>query len=206
MAKGLFWSDPNSEPKKAYNWVMSFNQIPAWILKSTTKPNFTITESSTQFLGHTFYHPGRVEWQPIEVVLGDPIQPDSAASMMNLLRQMGYDYPDGLDYASGTNNKGGNPSGISKKRAVEAMGVTEIKQLNADGEVVEHWELHNPFITKAEFGSLDYSSDEMVNVSVSIRYDYATMNSLVGGTNYVIAGGFNKRPMPRPKGKGRGAV
>ena len=197
-----FWSDNMSEPKKAYNWVMSFAGIPQWMLKTAGKPNFSITESSHSFLGHTFYHPGRVEWQPIDVTLGDPVQPDAAASMMNLLRQMGYDYPDGLGYADG--RKGRGPTGISKRRAVQAMGETKITQLNADGEALEEWRLINPFITKAEFGSLDYSSDEMVDVSISIRYDYAVMT--LAQSKLRIAAGFNKSPMPRPDGAGGGAI
>jgi len=203
MANGMhFWSDNISEPKKNYNWVMSFNAIPHWVLKTATKPNFTITESSTNFLGHTFYHPGRVEWQAIDVTLGDPVQPDSAASLMNLLRQMGYDYPDGLDYADGKKGKG--PTGISKKRAVAAMGETKITQLNADGEALEEWALINPFITKAEFGSLDYASDDMAEVSVTIRYDYAVMTLLESKLR--IAGGWNKAPQPRGGGSGPGGV
>ena len=197
-----FWSDSMSEPKKAYNWVMTFNGVPQWMLPPASKPNFSVTESSHSFLGHTFYHPGRVEWQPIDITLGDPVQPDAAASMMNLLRQMGYDYPDGRGYADG--RKGRGPTGISKKRAVQAMGETKITQLNADGEALEEWRLVNPFITKAEFGSLDYSSDEMVDVSISIRYDYAVMT--LAQSKLRIAGGFNKKPQPRPDGGGGGAI
>ena len=121
---------------------------------------------------------------------------------MNMLRQMGYDYPDGLDYAEGRDGRG--PTSISKKRAVQAMGVTEICQLNADGEKLESWELINPFITKAEFGSLDYSSDEMVDVSITIRYDYAIMTT--SESRLRIAGGHNRSPKPRPKGKGGGVI
>ena len=194
----LFWADPNSEPKKAYNWLMGFNSVPQWTLKTVTKPNFTITESSTNFLGHSFYHPGRVEWQAIDATLGDPVQPDTAAHMMTLLRQMGYDYPDGLDWANGRGGKW--PTGISKKRAVLAMGETYIVQLNAEGEELERWSLKNPFITKAEFGSLDYSSDEMVDVSITIRYDYAVMT--VGGEP--MNAGLH--PRPRKNGNAGGAI
>ncbi len=203
MSNGAhFWSDNISEPKRAYNWVMVFAGVPQWMLKTATKPNFTITESSTSFLGHTFYHPGRVEWQAIDVTLGDPVQPDAAATMMNMLRQMGYDYPDGLDYGNGQGNLG--PTGISKKRAVQAMGETKITQLDADGGALEEWKLVNPFITKAEFGSLDYSSDEMVDVSITIRYDYAIMTEV--NSRHRIAGGFNRAPQPRPNGKGGGVI
>jgi hypothetical protein len=199
-----FWSDNASEPKKAYNWVMTFNGVPQWMLKTASKPNFSITESSHSFLGHTFYHPGRVEWQPIDVTLGDPVQPDAAASMLYLLRQMGYDYPDGLAYADGANSRTGMPTGISKKRAVAAMGLTKITQLDADGDAIEEWRLHNPWITKAEFGSLDYSSDVIVDVSFSIRFDYAVMTNVEASLR--IAGGKGKPQKVRAKGSGGGVI
>jgi hypothetical protein len=199
---GHFWSDSLSEPKKAYNWIMVFNGIPSWVLKTVTKPNFTITETTQNFLGHTFYHPGRVEWQAIDCTLGDPVQPDSAASMMHLLRQMGYDYPSGEDWAIGSGNSG--PTSISKQKAVTAMGVTEIRQLNGDGQPLESWELINPFITKAEFGTLDYASDEMVEIAVSIRYDYAIMTTGEAATRVWNAAGAS--PKPNPDGHGGGVI
>ena len=201
MGAEHFWSDNVSEPKRSYNWVMEFNQIPVWMLKTATKPNFTVTESTTNFLGHTFYHPARVEWQAIDVTLGDPVQPDAAASMVYLLRQMGYDYPDGLAYANGVGNQG--PTGISKKRSVAAMGDTSITQLSAEGGELEKWELINPFITKAEFGSLDYASDDMVEVSITIRYDFAILTHKDASRR--IAGSFNKGgPIARPRADGTG--
>ena len=111
---------------------------------------------------------------------------------------MGYDYPDGLDWANGRGGKW--PTGISKRRAVAAMGETYIVQLNADGEELERWTLKNPFITKAEFGSLDYSSDEMVDVSVSIRYDYAVMTVAGEPMNAGL------HPRPRKDGNAGGAI
>jgi hypothetical protein len=66
---------------------------------------------------------------------------------------------------------------------VDALG-TEIKlsQLDADGvNFIETWVVKNPLITSVEFDTLDYSSDELLNITVGIKYDYATIEGLPPG-------------------------
>ena len=58
---------------------------------------------------------------------------------------------------------------------VDALG-GEIKlaQLDHTGKVeLEKWVIKNPLITSADFGTLDYGSDEMLNIAVNITYDFA---------------------------------
>ena len=69
---------------------------------------------------------------------------------------------------------------MSKAASVAALGPTiTLNQYdsNPDGSntPVETWQLHNPWITEVNFGSLDYSSDEMVEIELTIRYDWATL-------------------------------
>ena len=46
----------------------------------------------------------------------------------------------------------------------------------ADGKEIEEWELVNAWIKDVKLGELDYESDDMVDVEIEIRYDYAQMN------------------------------
>ena len=39
--------------------------------------------------------------------------------------------------------------------------------------VLEKWSINNPIITSVDFGNLDYSSDDLVNISMTIAYDWA---------------------------------
>ena len=41
--------------------------------------------------------------------------------------------------------------------------------------VLEKWILNNPFLTNVDFGNLSYSSDDLVNISMTIKYDWATL-------------------------------
>ena len=66
---------------------------------------------------------------------------------------------------------------------IDALG-TEIKlsQLDAAGnQFIETWIVKNPLITSVDFDTLDYSSDELLNITVNIKYDYATIDRLPQG-------------------------
>ena len=91
---------------------------------------------------------------------------------------------------------GGEPTinTITKKSMVESLGnEIRIVQLGtpppADGaqgpttamKVLEEWVIHNPIITGVDFDSLDYSTEELLNIKVSITYDWASLSAPEGG-------------------------
>ena len=41
--------------------------------------------------------------------------------------------------------------------------------------------MHNAFITSVEFGDLDYTSDDLNEVTIKVRYDYAVLNDPTTG-------------------------
>ena len=53
------------DPKRQFRWLVTFgnSDLKSWYAKSVKKPSFTIGETPHQFINHTFYYPGRVEWQ-----------------------------------------------------------------------------------------------------------------------------------------------
>ena len=60
-----------------------------------------------------------------------------------------------------------------------ALGGVTIAQLDANGNRVEEWKLWNPMITDMKFGDLAYGDDELVELSVTFKYDWATLNARV---------------------------
>ena len=150
MALEGFWSDYSIEPKRKFRWVLSFRGIPQWILKRVTKPNFTVETTEHSFINYKFYYPGRVTWEEVSLTLADPVYPDASATMMQLVRDMGYVMPHRFL------NDGGERSGkvvtISKQAAVQALGgAMYLQQLDAEGDLIEEWKLYNPFITGVSF-------------------------------------------------------
>ena len=163
MAKSGFWADPKVEPKRAYRWVLNIGGIPQWLCTKVSKPGFSITESEVTYINHKFYYPGRVEWQEVSLTLADPLNPDASATMMSILDASGYKLPKTPD----------DTSTLSKKKSIDALGTVRISQLDPEGKAAEIWDLVNAWVKDVKFGELDYSSDEMVNIELTLRYDFA---------------------------------
>ena len=165
---GSFWSDFKVEPKRAYRWILYLGGIPSWICKKVSKPSFAVSETEHTFLNNKFYYPGPVQRNTVTVTLADPVEPDAAATMLKIIQESGYQLPVDAEKAQA--------STISKAKAVQALGTVRIQQIGADGKEIEEWELVNAWIKDVKLGELDYESDDMVDVEIEIRYDYAQMN------------------------------
>ena len=53
------------------------------------------------------------------------------------------------------------------------FGVFATDDINC-GEILEEWNLHNAFITSAKFGDFDYSSEDMREIELTFKYDWAS--------------------------------
>ena len=177
-----FWQSPTIEPKRAFKFVLrvagteTFG-IKQFLVKKVTKPSFTVSESEHKYLNHSFYFPGKIQWNEVAFTIVDTLgMADGTVAMVELFKQMGYSLPANPDAgpsALGT---------ISKKSATAAMGQVEIVQIDSEGNEREVWTLNNAWFKDVKFGDLDYDSEDMLNVEVSLRYDNAKLRS-TGGTN-----------------------
>ena len=52
-----------------------------------------------------------------------------------------------------------------------------IQQVDAKGSVIEKWTLYDVFIKSVDFGSLAYSDDELIEITIGLSYDYATLET-----------------------------
>lgn len=188
MADNRFWSDHAIEPKRKFRWALGFNGIPYWLLKKASRPTINLTEAEHTFLNYKFYFPGRVEYDELTLTIADPLHPDASAVMMELLNRSGYVVPSDIDLNV--------PRTLTKKAAVEAVGgKMYMSQLNAEGEIVEEWEFWNPWIKSVNFDEGDYESDDLINLEVTFRYDWASMNSNLPGAAAAL-----KTPRPKVQG------
>ena len=179
MASQKFWSDASIEPKRKYRFLLSFNGIPQWIVKTTGKPNFSVSESEHSFINYKFYYPGRLEWEEISMTLVDPVDPDMSATFSDIITQGGYAPPTDQN-SLGT---------ISKAKATSALGAVTITQIDSDGNPIETWTLWNPFIEDIKYGeSLDYGNAELTEISISLRYDWARIET-ANDSSAVASGG-----------------
>lgn len=177
-----FWSSTDlttPEPKRNYRWLVFVGGIDPWVAKKVSKPGFSVTETQHTWLNHNFYYPGKVEWSTVSITFVDPAAPDLTQTLYNALKGGGYAFPESpTTYAT-----------LSKALSRQALGQVRIQQVGdqhsntADGGVVvegarvlEEWFLYNAWIKDVKFGELDYTSDDLTEVTLEIRYDYAKLN------------------------------
>ena len=83
-----FWTDhTGQDPKRNFRFIATIGNMPdgaTWYCKSAQKPAFTVADVSHSFLNHTFYYPGKVEWQEVEIVMVDPVSPDALANTLSI--------------------------------------------------------------------------------------------------------------------------
>ena len=166
MSADRFWNEPDVEPKRKFRWILSVgdSDIPAWVIKKVTKPTFTLSEVKHSFINHSFYYPGRVEYNEIEFTLVDPVDPDMAQNLLDIIHSSGYDLPDTFTAAKNT---------ITKGEAVAALNHCYIQQIDHEANIIEQWDLTNAWIKEVNFGDLDYESDDINEIVVKMRYDFA---------------------------------
>jgi len=174
MSENNFWSQANSEPKRKFRYLLYFAGMPQFMAKTVTKPSFQVGSTTHSFLQHNFNFPGRVTWQDVSLTIVDPIQPDATQSLYNILKKSGYVLP------TDVNTTPEGKATITKAGMIESLGPNvRIDTIGAGGadDIIESWILNNPLITSVNFDSLDYSSDEILNIQIGLKYDWAELNN-----------------------------
>jgi hypothetical protein len=177
-----FWTDINLEPKRKYKFYVELGPLlpednptglDFWLAKSITKPSFTVGETPHKVLNHTFYYPGKVEWNTVECVMVDPGGNfDTSQGLVDILTHGGYRYPDqGETYM------------LTKKGLAKNLNIYQFAEHYQQGgdapdeQLLEKWTLKNAWIQDVKFGDLAYDAEEMVDVTVTFRYDWAVIES-----------------------------
>tara|TARA_Y100000034_G_scaffold135372_1_gene207054 strand:+ start:767 stop:1402 length:636 start_codon:yes stop_codon:yes gene_type:complete len=171
----------NKEPKRAFRFKIIFNGLAddsgyVWFAKKVAKPKFEISETEHTFLTHKFFYPGRVTWSEIDLTLVDPVSPGATAQLNALLDAQGYAIPA---------DPGGSYETMSKGKGTAAVGNIQIEQLDSSGMTIERWTLNNPWIKGIQYGELDYGEDGIVEITLTLRYDWAQCEILAGDSTHV---------------------
>ena len=154
-----FWDKAYTwEPKRAHQFVLEVEGIPAYLVKTSAKPSLSNGEIALDHINVQRYVKGKSVWNTISVSLYDAIVPSAAQAVMDWVR---------LHHESAT-GRDGYKSMYQKQ--------VDLLQLSPLGEVIEKWTLKNAFITESNFGSLDWSSEDVVMIEMTLRYDWALLN------------------------------
>ena len=169
-----FWSknfaDGGTDPKRKFRFMVTCENLGGmvWYAKTCAKPGFTINAAEHKFLNHTFFYPGNVTWQDVTMTLVDPGDPDIAGTLADIIEASKYAIPA---------NESATMSTISKASAVNALGTIYITQLDSDGGEQETWTLQNAWISEYKWGELEYGADDLNTLDVTIKYDWAQINT-----------------------------
>ena len=175
-----FWSEPSMAPMRNFRWKLTIEGFGGendnvWWAKTVSVPSFDVTEVEHDYFDNKYYFPGRVTWSDVEVTLVDPITPSSVELTNKILEAAGYNIKGkGVE----------NPVTMSKSKSSTAgLKQVTLELMNAEGEVKETWQLQNAFIKAAKFGELDYSNDDLRQISLTLKYDWATCQ-IEGGSEF----------------------
>lgn len=144
------------EPKKQNRFILRFPSslgINEWFVMSTSRPKINIGEVEIPFLNTSTWVAGRFTWDTIDVTFKDPIGPSAAQALMEWVRLHAESVTGRMGYAAGY-----------KKNV-------ELEMLDPAGVVIEKWILEGTFLTNVNFGELSYSSEDIAEITATLRPD-----------------------------------
>jgi hypothetical protein len=183
----LIWTQASLEPKRKFRYLVTFNGLPdfQFLAQTCDRPGVKVANTEHKYFDKTYNHPGRITWEPnpLNIKLVD-IQKkganpsiDTNESLLNVLAKSGLQY-----FAAD-----GDFRTIGKQAAVNALGDVSILVLNSltstneviveNGGVAEQWLLKNGWLESIKPDGLDYASDDILTVTMQVRYDWAQLTS-----------------------------
>lgn len=145
------------EPKVQNRFIMEIDGIPAYMIKTAQRPQIQFDEVVLEHMNVQRYVKGKGKWQPLQITLYDPVVPSAAQAVMEWIR-LGHESVTGRD---------GYSDFYKKNVTFQLLGPV--------GDVVEKWDLKGAYIQSANFGDLDWSVSEPVDITCTLRYDYAVL-------------------------------
>ena len=145
------------EPKMKNRFIMQIDGINAYLIRTMNRPTLESDEVVLEHMNVTRYVKGKSRWQPIDITLYDPVVPSAAQQVMEWVR---------LHHESVT-GRDGYADFYKKDVSFQVLGPV--------GDVVEEWELKGTYIENANFGDLSFADSEPVEISLTLKYDYAIL-------------------------------
>ena len=145
------------EPKLKNRFIMEISGIPAFTIKTMQRPQITFDEVVLEHMNVTKYVKGKGRWQTLQITLYDPIVPSASSAVIEWIR---------LHHESAT-GRDGYQDFYKKNITFNLVGPV--------GDVVEEWELVGAYIQSANFGELSFEDSTPVEITCTLRYDYAVL-------------------------------
>lgn len=146
------------EPKYQHKFILQIMDIPAFLIKTAAKPSLTNGEVVLDHINVKRKLKGKSSWNSIAITMYDAIMPSGAQAVMEWVR-MHHESATGRDgYAS------------MYKKDITLRGLSPL------GEVIEEWQIKGAYLSEVNFGSLDWSAEDVVMIDATLNYDWALLS------------------------------
>lgn len=164
-----FWTNPIAakDPKRNFRFKVSFGNNTIWWAKNVDQPVPTVSEATHDFLIHKFYWPSKVSWNEISMDMVDPVIPGTLDGLLATLQSSGYVIPENANTPFYSISKAG-----ANKAFTDSTDM-KIENIDADGVMIHQWTLKHAFIKEISPSKLDYGSEDLMTVTMKVRYDWA---------------------------------
>ena len=203
----LIWTEAALEPKRKFRYLVTFSgenlKDFQFLAQTCDRPGIKVGQSEHKYFDKSFFHPGRVSWDPnplsiklVDIQKGGGSTTDTNMSLLKTFMSAGLS---GL-----IGQTTGVVQTIGKKAAVSALGNVKITVFNSDvdrlpvgnGEtatpgvspnssnaIAEQWELKNAWLESFKPDALDYGAEDILTVTMTVRYDWAQLKGAFNGFN-----------------------
>ena len=145
---------PNKfEPKRKNRWIFALEGIDSFLIKTASRPGISFDEQTISYMNSKRYLAGNASFETISLTLHDPIAPSGAQQVMEWVRTHFESVSGRAGYAD-----------FYKRDA-------QLKLVDPVGTVIELWDMKGCFLTNAGFGDVGYDSADMLEISLTLRFD-----------------------------------
>ncbi len=157
-----------SAANSAYADIAHTNGDTIWWVKTTDKPGYSVTNlaEGNEAVNAVPLDPELAtspKFKPVTMTFIDPVYPNVTRKLARVLRRTGFQDDKALLAAQ---NVYGGPSAAY----IGTIEFVKINQLDSRGQVIETWTLHDAYPAEVNYGKLDYSSDNLVEITVTWGY------------------------------------
>lgn len=146
------------EPRVQNRFIMYMNGVPSYIIKKINRPSIEFGDVDIHHINMMRKLKGKANWGDFTMTLYDPIVPSGAQAVMEWIR---------ISHESIT-GRDGYADFYKKDLQFEVLGPV--------GDIVEEWVLKGAYVKSAQFGDMDWATDQQIEITVTLRIDYAVLN------------------------------
>ncbi len=131
--------------------------IQEWWVSNASRPSMSQTATEIPFINTSNWVVGRYQWEDINLTLRDPIGPSASQAVMEWVR---------LHSESVTGRQG---YAVAYKRDLI------LEMLDPTGTAISQWIIKEAMITSVKFSDLDYSSDDLATIDLTLKPFYCIL-------------------------------